>query len=257
MGDLDGRVAVVTGGARGIGLGCCQCMSAAGASIVIADIDIDQAKASAEELPGPAVAVEHDVRSSESARALAAATKEAFGRLDILVNNAGVGPRPAAVQDLAEEEYDRVMDINARGTFVTTKALVGDMIEQSSGRIINISSIVGETGFGMVLHYVGSKFAVRGMTHSLAHELAPHNITVNAICPGILATDLHTQVVGLFSKIQGTSEDQTWDWFKERIPLGRFQTPKDIGEMAAFLASDRAENITGASFNVDGGWEMH
>jgi meso-butanediol dehydrogenase / (S,S)-butanediol dehydrogenase / diacetyl reductase len=257
MGDLDGRVAVVTGGARGIGLGCCECMSAAGASIVIADIDIERATASAEQLSGPAVAVEHDVTSGESARALAAATQEAFGRIDILVNNAGVGPRPAPVQELAEEEYDRVMDVNARGTFLTTKALVGEMIAQSSGRIINISSIVGETGFGMVLHYVASKFAVRGMTHSLAHELAPHNITVNAICPGILATELHSTVVQLFSELQGASEEETWDWFKARIPLGRFQTPRDIGEMAAFLASDRAQNITGASFNVDGGWEMH
>jgi meso-butanediol dehydrogenase/(S,S)-butanediol dehydrogenase/diacetyl reductase len=238
-------------------LGCCECMSAAGASIVIADIDIERATASAEQLSGPAVAVEHDVTSGESARALAAATQEAFGRIDILVNNAGVGPRPAPVQELAEEEYDRVMDVNARGTFLTTKALVGEMIAQSSGRIINISSIVGETGFGMVLHYVASKFAVRGMTHSLAHELAPHNITVNAICPGILATELHSTVVQLFSELQGASEEETWDWFKARIPLGRFQTPRDIGEMAAFLASDRAQNITGASFNVDGGWEMH
>jgi meso-butanediol dehydrogenase/(S,S)-butanediol dehydrogenase/diacetyl reductase len=238
-------------------LGCCECMSAAGASIVIADIDIERATASAEQLSGPAVAVEHDVTSGESARALAAATQEAFGRIDILVNNAGVGPRPAPVQELAEEEYDRVMDVNARGTFLTTKALVGEMIAQSSGRIINISSIVGETGVGMVLHYVGSKFAVRGMTHSLAHELAPCNITVNAICPGILATELHSTVVQLFSELQGASEEETWDWFKARIPLGRFQTPRDIGEMAAFLASDRAQNITGASFNVDGGWEMH
>ncbi len=256
MGDLDGRVAVVTGGARGIGLGCCECMSAAGASVVIADIDFDQAKQSAEAIGGPAVAVEHDVRSGESARALAAKTKETYGRLDILVNNAGVGPRPAPVQELDDDEYDRVMDINARGTFLTTKALVPELIEQGSGRIINISSIVGETGFGMVLHYCASKFAVRGMTHSLAHELAPHSITVNAICPGVLATDLHSQVVGLFSELQGASEDETWDWFKEKIPLGRFQTPTDIGEMAAFLASDRAKNITGASFNVDGGWQM-
>lgn len=257
MGDLDGRVAVVTGGARGIGLGCCECLSAAGASVVLADIDIEQANKSAEGLSGPALAVKHDVRSGPSSAALAAATKEQFGRIDILVNNAGVGPNPAPVQDTSDEEYDRVMDINAKGVFVTTKAFVAGMIEQSSGRIINMSSIVGQSGFGMVLPYVASKFAVVGMTQCLAHELAPHNITVNTIHPGVLETELHSRVVGLFSTLQGSSEEESWEMFRSRIPLGRFQRPKDIGEMAAFLASDRAENITGASFNVDGGWEMH
>ncbi len=257
MGDLDGRVAVVTGGARGIGLGCVQCLSAAGASVVIADIDIAQARTSAEQIEGPAIAVEHDVRSAESATALAARTKEEFGRVDILVNNAGVGPNPAPVQDTSDEEYDRVMDINAKGVFVTARAFVLDLIAQSSGRIINMSSIVGQSGFGMVLPYVASKFAVVGMTQSLAHELAPHNVTVNAIHPGVLETELHSRVVTLFSTMQNASEEESWEMFRSRIPLGRFQRPKDIGEMAAFLASDRAENITGASFNVDGGWEMH
>jgi NAD(P)-dependent dehydrogenase (short-subunit alcohol dehydrogenase family) len=161
------------------------------------------------------------------------------------------------VQDTTDEEYDRVMNVNACGLFLTTRAFVQGMIDQKSGRIINVSSIVGQTGFAMVLPYVASKFAVTGMTHSLASELAPHNITVNSIHPGILATDLHSAVVAQFSKLQGQTEEETWGWFKSRIPLGRFQTPKDIGEMAAFLASDRAENITGAAFNVDGGWEMH
>jgi NAD(P)-dependent dehydrogenase (short-subunit alcohol dehydrogenase family) len=256
MGDLDGRVAVVTGGARGIGLGCCECLSAAGASVVVADIDAAEARRSAERL-GDALAVQHDVREAASSDALLAATQERFGRIDILVNNAGVGPNPSPIQDLSEEEYDRVMDVNARGVFLATRALVRPMIEQRSGRIINISSIVGQSGFGYVLQYVASKFAVTGMTQSLAHELAPHNITVNSVHPGILATDLHSRVVSLFSQMQGQSEEATWDWFRGRIPLARFQTPADVGEMVAFLASDRAQNITGAAFNVDGGWEMH
>ena len=115
---------------------------------------------------------------------------DAFGRVDILVNNAGVGPKPGPVQNITDEEYDRVMNVNARGLFLTTRAFVQGMIDQKSGRIINISSIVGQTGFAMVLPYVASKFAVTGMTHSLASELAPHNSTVNSIHPGILATDL-------------------------------------------------------------------
>jgi NAD(P)-dependent dehydrogenase (short-subunit alcohol dehydrogenase family) len=257
MGDLEGRVAVVTGGARGIGLGICERMSEAGASVVVADIDGAEARKSAEGLSGQAVAAEHDVRSADSCKALLDTTMEAFGRVDILVNNAGVGPNPAPVQDMTEEEWDRVMDVNARGVFLTTRAFVPPLIAQKSGRVINISSIVGQSGFGMVIQYVASKFAVTGMTQSLAHELAPHNITVNSIHPGILVTDLHSAVVKSFSALMGQDEQATWDWFMSRIPLQRFQTPTDIGEMAAFLASDRAQNITGAAFNVDGGWEMH
>lgn len=257
MADLDGRVAVVTGAARGIGLGIAERLSAAGAAVVVADIDGATAEKSAKTLTGRAIAAEHDVRDGESSKRLRQKALKAFGRVDILVNNAGVGPKPGPVQNITDEEYDRVMNVNARGLFLTTRAFVQGMIDQKSGRIINISSIVGQTGFAMVLPYVASKFAVTGMTHSLASELAPHNITVNSIHPGILATDLHSAVVAQFSKLQGQKEEDTWAWFKSRIPLGRFQTPTDIGEMAAFLASDRAENITGAAFNVDGGWEMH
>jgi NAD(P)-dependent dehydrogenase (short-subunit alcohol dehydrogenase family) len=225
--------------------------------VVVADIDFAEAVKSAETLPGPAVAVEHDVREAESSEELLKQALGAYGRVDVLVNNAGVGPKPGPLQDTTEEEYDRVMDVNARGVFLTTRALVPQMIEQKGGRIINISSIVGQSGFAMVLPYVASKFAVTGMTQSMAHEFAPHNITVNSIHPGILETELHTAVVKQFSALMGQEEQATWDWFMSRIPLQRFQTPTDIGEMAAFLASDRAQNITGASFNVDGGWEMH
>src|ERR1700736_1813864 len=239
MGDLDGRVVIVTGGAKGIGLGCGECVAEAGACVVIADIDHERAEAAAKELGSGAMAVEHDVRKAESARQLVARTREKFGRIDVLVNNAGVGPNPAPVQDLTEEEYDRVLDINLRGTFLTTRAVVPSMIEQGSGRIINVASIVGQTGFAMILPYAASKFAVIGVTQSLAHELAPHGITANAVCPGIVETDLHSRGVEQFSGIQGTTVEEGWDYFRNRIPLPRFQTPRDLGQMVAFLASDR------------------
>ena len=253
MGDLDGRVVVVTGGAKGIGLGCCECVAEAGASVVIADVDYPRAQASAERLGPCAVAVEHDVRSAESARALVERTTERFGRLDVLVNNAGVGPNPAPIQDLTEEEYDRVVNINQRGVFLTTRAVVPAMIRQGSGRIVNVASIVGQTGFAMIVPYAASKFAVIGITQCLAHELAPYGITANAVCPGIVETDLHSRVVEQFSAMQGQTVEEGWEWFRQRIPLKRFQTPRDLGEVVAFLASDRARNITGATFNVDGG----
>lgn len=258
MSDLDGKVAVVTGGAGGIGRGIAGALAEDGAAVVIADIDLGKAQAAADALGGQALAVEHDVTQAASSEALDAAIQERFGRLDIIVNNAGVGPKPGPLVDLTEEEWDRVMDINARGVFLTTRALVGRLIEQRSGRIINISSVVGQTGTAMITQYAASKFAVTGMTQCLAAELAPNGITANCICPGILATELmDAGVVPQFGALIGQSREQTWDTLKATIPLGRFQTPADIGAMAAYLASDKAKNITGASFNVDGGSEMH
>lgn len=257
MGDLTGKIAVITGAARGIGQGIAERMSASGAVVVVTDIDIVAATKCAAALPGSAIAIKHDVRDGASSITLATQVIEKYGQVDILVNNAGVGPKPGPVQHTTEEEYDRVMDVNAKGVFLTTKAFVQEMINRKRGCILNISSIVGQSGFGMVLPYVASKFAVTGMTQSLAHELAPYGITVNSIHPGIIRTDLHSAVVKQFAALQGQTEDETWNWFKGRIPLARFQTPADIGEMAVFLASDGAKNITGAAFNVDGGWEMH
>jgi meso-butanediol dehydrogenase/(S,S)-butanediol dehydrogenase/diacetyl reductase len=257
MADLEGRVAVVTGGAKGIGRGICECLGEAGAKVVVADIDAAAAEQTAGELAGEGLAVEVDVSRADSVAALAERVSGAYGRLDVLVNNAGVGPKPTPIVELSEEEWDRVMNINARGVFLVSRALIPLLVESEAGRMINISSIVGQSGFALVSQYVASKFAVTGITQCLAHELAPQGVTVNSIHPGILETELHSNVVKLFSAIQGQSEEATWDWFKERIPLSKFQTPRDIGEMAAFLASDRAHNITGAAFNVDGGWEMH
>jgi NAD(P)-dependent dehydrogenase (short-subunit alcohol dehydrogenase family) len=255
-GDLEGRVAIVTGGARGLGLGASMCLAEAGASVVIADIDRTAATSSAEQLGGDAMAVAHDVRRAESSDALVAEVLNRFGHIDVLVNNAGVGPRPAPIQETSEEEYDRVMDVNVRGVFLTTRAVVPTMLAQHSGRIINISSIVGQTSKAMILPYSASKHAIVGISQGLADELAP-DITVNTVHPGVIETDLHSAVVPAFAALRGATVEESWDWFRTRIPLGRFQTPRDIGEMVAFLASDRARNITGAMFNVDGGWEMH
>jgi NAD(P)-dependent dehydrogenase (short-subunit alcohol dehydrogenase family) len=263
MADLDGRVAVVTGAARGIGLGIAERLSAAGAAVVVADIDGATAEKSAKTLNGKAIAVEHDVRDGESSKCLREKALDAFGRVDILVNNAGVGPKPGPVQNITDEEYDRVMNVNARGLFLTTRAFVQGMIDQKGGRIINISSIVGQTGFAMVLPYVASKFAVTGMTHSLAAELAPHNITVNSIHPGILATDLHSAVVAQFSNLQGQTEEETGlgsraafrllvsrrrrtlaRWLLSSPPIGRRTLPAPPSmSMAAGKCTDRRRMV--------------
>jgi NAD(P)-dependent dehydrogenase (short-subunit alcohol dehydrogenase family) len=256
IGDLDGRVAVVTGGARGIGLGIVQCLAEAGASVVIADVDETQARVSAEEVGNGSVGLFHDVRLAASSQSVVAEILDRFDRIDVLVNNAGVGPRHAPVQDTTEEEYDRVMDVNVRGVFLTTRAVVPVMLRQSAGRIVNVSSVVGQTGAAFVLPYSASKHAIVGITQGLAQELAP-NITVNSVHPGVVQTDLHSAVVPALAEQYGVTVEEGWAMFRAKIPLGRFQTARDVGEMVAFIASDRAQNITGSMFNVDGGWEMH
>jgi NAD(P)-dependent dehydrogenase (short-subunit alcohol dehydrogenase family) len=165
MPDLDGRVAVVTGGAGAIGRATCACLSEHGAKVVVADLRRSEAERVAEELEGEAMGVEHDVRDSASGVALAARATEVFGRVDILVNNAGVNSPTRAATDTVDEEWDRVMDTNARGTFVTTRAFLPGMVEQGRGRIINLSSIVGQLAFlasDRARHITGAAFNVDG-----------------------------------------------------------------------------------------------
>jgi 3-oxoacyl-[acyl-carrier protein] reductase len=217
-------------------------MSAAGASVVISDIDGDVAEASAKGLGGPATAVQHDVSNGASGEALAAAALKAYGRIDILVNNAGVGPKPTPVQDLTEEEYDRVMNINAKGVFLTTKAVVPALIEQKSGRVINISSIVGLSGNPGQVNYAASKAALIGFTKSLALEIGSRNVTVNAIAPGFIQTAMTDAMT-----------DEARKTLEGRIALHRLGTPDDIAYAVAFLASEQAGYITGTVLNVSGG----
>jgi NAD(P)-dependent dehydrogenase (short-subunit alcohol dehydrogenase family) len=251
--DLEGKVAIITGGAKGIGLACAQKLSEQGAKIVIADIDVAEGEKRAAELATESLAAPLDVRDSDSANALASTVLKEFGRADILVNNAGMNIGARDTTEVTDEEFDLLMSINVRGTFTTTRAFLPSLIAQRGGSIINMSSVVGHRGIALIAPYASSKFAIVGMTQSWALELAPHDITVNSVHPGIVATDLHVKVVQEFSGLKGISFDEGWDGFHDQIPLGRFQTADDIGDMVAFLASRKARNITGSAFNVDGG----
>ena len=263
-GTLDGQVALVTGAARGLGKAIAEALADDGAHVVVADIDADEADhtaaAIAQKYAGTgagATAARHDVRSEESRSALVADILGRHGRLDILVNNAGVGPKPGPFHTLSADEWDRVMSINARGLFLTTKAATPPMIEQRSGRIIHISSVVAKRASPNILAYAASKWAVVGMTQTMARELAQYDVTVNAVCPGVSRTTPHEGVVARRSTLHDKSEDDTWAMFYDRIALGRLQEPEDIADMVAFLASAKARNITGSAFNVNGGMEFN
>ena len=258
--ELKDSVAIVTGGARGIGRGIAQALAGEGAHVVIADLpsaqeDMEQTRALVEDAGVQALLSHCDVRDEAQTAALAQTTLDRFGRIDVLVNNAGV-ISVAPVVAMTEEAWDLVIDVNLKGTFLCSKAVAPHMIEKRAGRIVNLSSLAGLRGQPALAHYCASKFGVIGFTQSLARELAPANVTVNAICPGEVDSAMWQEtLLPAISAVQGATPEEAWESvISERVPLGRPQTVEDIAEAVVFLC--RADNITGAALNVTGGSEM-
>lgn len=258
--ELKDAVAIVTGAARGIGRGVAHELARAGAHVVVADLPSvqEEMEATAKLVEGEGVQapLAHcDVTDWSQVSALAQTTLDRFGRIDILVNNAGViGVAPVVA--MSEEEWDRVLDVNLKGTFLCCKAVAPHMMERRSGRIVNMSSQAGKRGQAAISHYCASKFAIIGFTQALARELGPANITVNAVCPGEVDSAMwREQLLPAIAGIQGGTPEEAWErWIQERVPLGRPQTVEDIGQAVVFLC--RAENISGEALNVTGGSEM-
>ncbi len=258
--ELKDAVAIVTGGARGIGRGIALALAREGARIVIADLSsvqagMEETQRLIEAEGVQALLVHVDVRDWAQVSAMARAALDRFGRIDVLVNNAGViGVAPVVA--MTEEQWDLVIDVNLKGTFLCSKAVAPRMIERHSGRIINISSQAGRRGSPGVAHYCATKFGVIGFTQSLALELAQFGVTVNAICPGVVDSAMWREhLLPALSALRGGNIDETWETFvRDRIPLHRPQTPDDIGQAAVFLC--RADNITGEALNVTGGSEL-
>jgi NAD(P)-dependent dehydrogenase (short-subunit alcohol dehydrogenase family) len=250
MSSLDGRVALVTGGASGIGRGIVEALARAGADVVIADLDGDLARGVAAEVGGRGAQV--DVTSERSVARLI----DEVGVVDILVNNAGVSKSIPFVE-LDEHEWDRVFDVNVKGVFLACRAVVPQMIERRAGKIINVASMVGKEAIPLFVHYSASKFAVIGLTQGLAKELAEFDINVNAVCPGVVRTPLWEPLLDQLSANKGITREEAFGEFIAGIPLARPQTPEDIGEVVAFLASDKARNMTGQGINVTGGMQLH
>ncbi len=263
MDQLNDKIALVTGGGRGIGRGIVLALSEVGADIVIADVDLASAQQTAKDVEArgrQAQVVRVDVTDANSVGDGVATALERFGRVDILVNNAGV------VQDhvggaVDQDDFDRCFQVNLRGIWTMTSALAPHFRERRSGKIVNIASIAGRRGDTGLAAYSASKAGAINLTQSLASELGPDGINVNAVCPGLLWTPMWEKLEGMFRRTDDAevvSQRAAFDaYIQANCPLRREQTPEDIGHAVVFLASDAARNITGQSLNVDGGIQMN
>ena len=251
--EIHQQVAIVTGAAKGIGASISRAMAAAGARVVCADIDGEGANNIAKELGGDCMPLTVDVGNVDAIETMLDQTMEQFGQLNTIVNNAGV-TRSAYIMDLTETDWDRIHQVNARGVFFCLQGAARRMIEGDGGRIINIASIAGRGYAGTSnAAYAASKGAVISLTKTAAQQLAKHDITVNAICPGVTRTELLEQIFTTIEESQGISKAEAEARAARPIPLQRINEPEDIAAMAIFLASPGARNITGQAYNVDGG----
>ena len=242
---MEGRVAIVTGAAKGIGRSVARTLAREGADIVIVDINLQGAQQVADEIQDSGrktLAMKVDISCKQDVLDAVEATIQTFARIDILVNNAGIA-EPETVEDLSEADWDRTININLKGPFLFSQAVIPQMKKQGGGRIVNISSIAGKIG-GICAGpaYAASKAGVMCLTKSFSKALAKFNILVNSVSPGQIDTDLNKLFPEDMNKI-----------FMEAIPLGHYGQPEDIAEAVAFLCSDKARWITGEIFNVDGG----
>lgn len=247
-GRLKDKVAIVTGAASGNGRGIALRLAEEGARITVADVSQTGAQETVAMISaagGEALAVRADVSQKEQVEAMVAATVQQFGAVDILVNNAGVETLIPFL-DLPEAEWDRVLAVNLKGPFLCTQAAAKEMIKTGrGGKVVNIASINSAVALVGQAHYVSSKGGLLLLTKSLALELAPHNINVNAVGPGVIETAMTTNSL---------SNPARKEMFLNRIPLKRIGQPRDIGNAVLFLASDEADYITGTILYVDGGW---
>ena len=241
--DFAGRVALVTGAARGMGRATAERLAAGGAQVAVNDLDPGQTAAVAAAVGDGSIAVPGDIADRDRVRSIVAEVATHYGRLDILVNNAGIAYH-RAIPDITDSEWSRVFDVNVHATFAFIQAAIEPMSANGYGRIVNFSSTAGKNVSTVAgAHYTASKAAVLGITRASALELAPHGITVNAVCPGMIETDM----------IKTAWSQGRIDAYVPSIPLQRLGQPSEVAELVSFLASERAGYITGAAVDITGG----
>ncbi len=245
--EMKGKIALVTGGAQGIGKAICETLAAFGGTVIVSDLNLSGAEKTASELRGKgyaASAAEVNVADADSVKRMAADIRSEYGKLDILVNNAGI-TRDSLLMRMKDADWDAVLSVNLTGVFQCMKAVLPMMSKQRYGRIINISSIVGVIGNAGQANYAASKAAVIGLTKTVAREYAARGITVNVVAPGFIETAM---TAGLPEAVQAD--------LKKQIPQGKLGQPSDIADAVGFFASDQAAYVTGQVLHVNGGMYM-
>jgi meso-butanediol dehydrogenase / (S,S)-butanediol dehydrogenase / diacetyl reductase len=254
--DLSGRRALVTGGARGIGAAIVRALARAGVRVAIADLDLGAARSLAGAVGGGAAAFEIDVRDRTSTQAAFDAAVQRLGGLDILAANAGVSTMRRAI-DITDEEWEFNLAVNARGVFLSNQIACRYFLrEKRPGVIVNTASLAGKVGAPLLAHYSASKFAVLGWTQALAREMAPHDIRVNAVCPGFVRTSMQEREIVWESELRAMTPEAVQAEYVALTPMGRIEEPEDVADVVLFLASDAARFMTGQGINVTGGVRM-
>ena len=252
---LENRVAIVTGGAKGIGRGICLKFAREGCDVVVNALHLEGARKVAAEVKAlgrRSLAIKADVASSADVKAMVARTIKEFGKIDILVNNAGgiALPKDSSIEDTTEEDWDRIVAVNLKGQFLCCRAVVPYMKKNGYGKIINVSSMGAIHPPAPIVHYHSAKGGVLGLTTNLAFELATSHITVNAILPGPIRTEFFTEMLKSMTKEEGKAFFKMLDG---KVPMGRMGTPDEVAGVALFLASDLSSYVTGEAINCGGG----
>ena len=252
---LDGRVALVTGGGRGIGRACALALAGRGAALAVCARtrgEIDAVAAEIVAAGGRATSVALDVTDAESVAEATAEVAETLGPIDVLVNNAGIAPS-APFEKIDDAMWAATLGVNLTGTFLCTRAVLGGMLARGFGRVVNIASIAGKVGFPYVSAYCASKHGVIGLTRALALEVAARGITVNAVCPGYVDTQLTDEAVERIVRKTGRTEDAARGALVQASPQGRLYAPEEVARIVAFLVEPGASGINGQAINLDGG----
>jgi len=257
----EGQVCIVTGGGRGIGRGIATVLAREGARVIVAARNEERLESAARgirEAGGKAFAMPLDITDRSKVREFVDSVCRQFGRIDVLVNNAGSMPMPASLLDTDDSVWDDLFSVNATGTYNVTKAVLPAMIEKGFGRIINISSVSAKYTWAHFVAYAAAKGCLHAFTTALAKEVAPHGITVNCVLPGFTRTEEMERIWGSIAAAAGTTIDELVDpILKDKVPVNRWLQPEEIGHMVAFLASRKADAITGHLHYVDGGIDAH